>query len=185
METNDSTGAIPPRQAVIPKGLLRPEEEVILALKPSGWFVLLVSARFCQWLAVILLFAWVLDWSGALKLSMDVVLLAGVAAALIRLLVACLQWICRTYVLTTRRIIRVKGVLWVRIFECGLARVQNTTLSQPLLQRVLRTGTLFFATAGTAGSDAAWLIIAKPALVHQFVVQWVERAQALGGPAVP
>jgi hypothetical protein len=183
--TDPDNQASQPHQAVIPKGLIRPDERVILAIKPSGVFVLLVSAHFWAWLVIILAAAWAYDRWGIVKMPMSTLLPVAAAAALARLLLASIQWLCRTYVLTDRRIIRVKGVLWVRIFECGLSRVQNTALSLPLAQRVLGAGTIYFATAGTAGRDAAWLIVARPKEVHQTVAQWVQSAQSSAGPTVP
>jgi uncharacterized membrane protein YdbT with pleckstrin-like domain len=147
----------PPLAAAIPAGLVRPDERVILALKPSWAFVPLVCRRFWLWLAVLALGAWAVNHWGLFTLPIDRLLLGAVAAGVIRLAISLLQWLCRIYVMTDQRVIRIKGVLWVRVFECGLSRVQNTDLSMPLAQRALGAGTLYFATAGTAGRDAAWV----------------------------
>jgi uncharacterized membrane protein YdbT with pleckstrin-like domain len=177
--------ARPQRQAAIPEGHVRPDEKVILSLKPSWAFGLLVSISFWEWLGVLLAGAWALDTWRLVKLPMYWLVAVAITAALVRLVVAAVQWLCRTYVLTDQRVIRIKGVLWVRVFECPLSRIQNTDLSMPLSQRVFGAGTLYFSTAGTAGLDPAWAVIAEPTEVHQVVSEWVRRAQVPTGPPVP
>jgi uncharacterized membrane protein YdbT with pleckstrin-like domain len=170
--------AVGPTRLPLPEGLVRPEERVILALKPSWAFVVLICAPLWMLLAAFLAAAWVVNHWQVFKLPMNWLVLAAVCLALVRLLVALVQWLARWYVLTDRRIIRVKGVLWVQVFECSLARIQNTALSLPLSQRALGAGTLYVSTAGTAGADPAWLVIARPAQVHQTVTAWIGRAQS-------
>jgi uncharacterized membrane protein YdbT with pleckstrin-like domain len=99
------------------------------------------------------------------------------AGVLVRLVVGCLQWFSRLYVLTNRRVLRVKGVLNVQVFECRLERIQNTFMSLSLPERLTGMGTIFFATAGTGLPEAAWLMINRPREVHEIIVTYIERAQ--------
>ena len=166
-----------PAPAVLPAGLVRADEPIILAIKPSLAFLLLVSLPWLLWLAAGLLAAWGIEALGVFDLPLRPLAAVAVTLAVGRVIVAALQWLARIYVLTEARIIRVKGVLWVRVFECSLSRIQNTALSLPLAQRVLGVGTLHFATAGTAGMDATWLVISRPREVHEIVAECVRRAQ--------
>jgi hypothetical protein len=100
-----------------------------------------------------------------------------VVAAAVRLVVAALQWQGRVYVLTDRRVMRLKGVLRIDLFQCPLTRLQQTELTLPLPERVLFCGTVLFFTAGTDLADAAWLTVARPAQVYRTVLDAIEQAR--------
>lgn len=161
--------------AIIPQELISDGEVVILAIKPSLWFILLVSMR---WLAVAavacvaaeLLDGQVLSHVFALRIQQAAILIAA-----IRLIVGALQWLGRVYVLTDRRVMRLKGVLRIDLFQCQLSRIQHTELSLPLSERILFCGTVVFFTAGTDMPDAAWLTVPRPAQVYQAVIDTIDR----------
>jgi len=159
----------------IPARLIQPDEEIVLAIKPGGCFVLVVSAPFMAGLAILAAASHLA--AGLANLHVPTVTAMCVAAGLLRVLVACLQWLGRTYVLTNRRMLRIKGVLRVNVFECGLARIQNTRLSLSPAERLFGMGTILFATAGTGEAQAAWLMIARPGEVYPVVVEYIRRAQ--------
>lgn len=165
-----------PAALAVPAGLVADGEQIILAIKPGGFFVLLVSLPVIVLAAIGVTVALLLgDVVGVVVAPRTLIGVCGSAVA-VRLGVAVLQWLARLYVLTDRRVIRVKGVLHVQVFECPLARVQNTFLSLSLAERLLGMGTIFFATAGTGVAEAAWLMINRPAEVHEIVVEHVRRA---------
>lgn len=161
---------------VVPARLIQEGEEIVLALKPSGWFILLVSAPFTIAVIVLAVGACLVDAIGLAQLPLRSLALVCLAAVALRGIVACLQWVSRIYVLTNCRILRVRGVLTVDVFECALRRIQHTSLVLPLSERIFSIGTLVFATAGTAGPEAAWVMIARPSEVHEIVVEYIRRA---------
>jgi len=161
---------------VVPARLIQDGEEIVLALKPSGWFILLVSAPFTIAVIILAIGAYLVDTIGLAHLPFAQLALVCLGAIGLRLVVALLQWISRIYVLTNRRILRVRGVLTVDVFECGLHRIQHTSLVLPLSERIFAIGTLVFATAGTALPEAAWVMIARPSEVHEIVVEYIRRA---------
>ena len=162
---------------VVPARLIQEGEEVVLALKPSGLFVLLASAPFILAIAMVALGGYALDTLGIADLNLQLLALVCIAGGTLRLLIAFLQWLSRTYVLTNRRVIRVRGVLRIDIFECPLSRIQNTVLSLSVSERVFGLGTILFATAGTGRAEAAWVMLARPIEVHEIVVEYIRRAQ--------
>ena len=173
-----STAYAPPAVA-LPHNLIQDGEQIVLAIKPSLFFIVLTCLPFFLAAALVAVGAKVLDeWLPAVPLRL--VATVAVLSCLGRLIVAGLQWLARFYVLTDRRVLRIRGVLSVQIFECPLTRIQNTSLVMTLAERVVGLGTLYFATAGTAGYEAAWLMIAKPREVHEVVVEYVNRAQRGG-----
>lgn len=162
--------------AMLPAELLQPGELIILLLKPSPWFILLVPARF---IAVVLLCAFLivlLDRRGIdIGVGRSDLIIATLAIIGGRLFWQMLDWLSHVYVLTDQRVIRVFGVLNVQVFECPLSKIQQTDLILPFTQRLFWLGSIGFATAGTAAHEAYWLMIARPLEVHQKVVETLRR----------
>ena len=94
----------------------------------------------------------------------------AVVIVIVRLFIAVLQWACRHYILTDRRVIRIRGVLTVDIFQSTLGRLQNTFVTMTLVQRILGLGDVAFATAGTGLVEAVWSYCRNPLAVHQRVM---------------
>ena len=101
--------------------------------------------------------------------------LLGMSLIALRLVWQFVDWLSRVYVLTDQRIIRVRGVLRVSVFECRLAQIQQTDLLFTLRERLFGLGTLGFSTAGTAFTDAYWTMVAQPLDVHEKVVATIKR----------
>ncbi|MFI4859393.1 MAG: PH domain-containing protein [Phycisphaerales bacterium JB063] len=176
----NADGAAEPLSAqaavMLPAQLLQPGEIIILLLKPSPLFIVLAPLRT---LIIILLGVLLLGQLQArginLGLSHADLVLAGSGLIGARLFWQVLEWLNQIYVLTDQRVIRVRGVLNVRVFECPLQNIQQTDLILPLLQRLFGLGTLGFATAGTAFHEAYWLMLSRPLDVHQKVVETLRR----------
>jgi uncharacterized membrane protein YdbT with pleckstrin-like domain len=161
---------------LLPANLLSGDEIVILVLKPSLWFVLFRSFR---WLAAMALVVWFIGYFGHLvpmaKNSTVINVVVAVAAA--RVGFAMLDWAARSYVLTNRRVMRVRGVFNVDLFECQLTKVQNTYLTLTWYERMFGLGSITFTTAGTAGTDPSWVNISRPLEVHEHVRAAINKAQ--------
>ncbi|MEM6258712.1 MAG: PH domain-containing protein [Planctomycetota bacterium] len=168
--------ALAQANAMLPAQLLQPGEIIILLIKPSPLYILLVPLRF---IAITLLCALLLGQlkTRGISLGLDRHDLVIAALAVIggRLFWQLLDWLGQVYVLTDQRIIRVMGVLNVQVFECPLQKVQQTDLILPLIQRVFWLGSIGFATAGTAVHEAYWLMVAKPLEVHAKIVETLRR----------
>jgi len=77
--------------------------------------------------------------------------------------------------LTDRRVVRIKGVIRIYVFEASLKQIQHTNVYMSLHERIFGLGTLAFTTAGTAGVEASWLMVPRPMEVHRKVVQTLQR----------
>src|SRR5205085_12483023 len=77
-----------------------------------------------------------------------------------------------TYTVTNQRLTIEVGLLSRDLHHARLARVQNVSSSQTLLQRMLRVGTVDFDTAGEAGFDFSFRGVANP----REIVRTVDRA---------
>lgn len=160
---------------MLPAELLQPSEIVVLILKPSVWYILLGSLRFLTVTAILAAAALWLNSAGVLNSTRHDILSLAVLACAIRLFWQFLDWMGRTYVLTDRRVIRVLGVVRIRVFECPLNKIQHTNLTFSLRERFFGLGTIGFATAGTGIVEAYWVSIAKPLETHRIVVNTIER----------
>jgi uncharacterized membrane protein YdbT with pleckstrin-like domain len=169
-----------PVEALVPAHLLDGGEVVLFAIKPSPWFVLIVSLR---WLAVAILLG-ILANRDLLPSGVRWYLYqSAVAVAGFRLGWAILEWVSRLYVLTNHRVMRIRGVFYVELFECTLSKLQNTYATFSLAERLTRTGTITFQTAaagGGPGGTASWRIVSRPLEVHQKLREAIRREQNRG-----
>jgi len=161
---------------MLPRELLQPGEIIILLLKPSPLFILLMPIRFITAVVLMALLAKLLMDKGiALGIGSHDLVVATVALVGLRLFWELLHWLSQVYVLTDQRVIRISGVLNVHVFECPLKQIQQTDLILPLLLRIFGLGTIAFATAGTASREAYWLLLARPLEVHKKVIETLRR----------
>ncbi len=164
-----------PLDEVVPAAMLDGGEVVHFALKPSPWFIPLVSLR---WLVcgVLLALSARSDWLSQYAWYLH---RAAFWVCAIRLALAVLQWVSRQYVLTNRRFMRIRGVFRVELFECPLTRIQDTELTLSPLERLCRIGSIRVETAGTDGA-AAWRMVARPLEVLDKLRKAIDRAQHRG-----
>jgi len=161
--------------ALLPAQLLQPGEIIILLLKPSPLYVLLSSLASLSGVAIVILAALWFASLGILPVTKTNLIILGVVLAGLRLLWGLLEWLSRVYVLTDRRVLRIRGVLRVNVFESPLKNIQHTSAIYSVRERLFGLGTITFATAGTAWTEAAWEMVARPLDVHQTVVQALSR----------
>ncbi|MHC5022432.1 MAG: PH domain-containing protein [Planctomycetota bacterium] len=170
-------GALPLERAaeVLPADLIHDDEVIILLLRPSILFIPLSALGSLAFIAIV---AFMLAWMGRLGWffwSDTTAFALGAGLAALRLGWQTLEWYCRVYVLTDRRIIRRMGVLRVAVFETSLSSIQHTSVFQLLRERVVGLGTIGFATAGSDTFEAFWTTIARPFAVHKTVVDAINR----------
>ncbi len=161
--------------AMLPTQLLHDGEVIILLLKPSPWFIVLDVLPWLGCLGLVLTGGLVLTAQGLWSLGRTDLVLAALTLAGLRLFWQFLEWLSRVYVLTDRRILRVRGVVRVQVFECALSRIQHTQADFSLRERLFGLGTISFATAGTAVVEVSWRMLAKPLEVHQIVLRTLDR----------
>ena len=166
-----SVGLAQAAERVAKLNLLNGSEVIILAIKPSLWYVLGVSGR---WLAVLLpvsiacWWAWQISWfTGQAQVLLGIAL-AGVS---IRLAFGLLQWQSQVYVLTNLRILRIQGVLRVEMFQCHLLRLKDVTLSSGFAEKLLGLGTIGLVADSSAQPGAHWVNVRHPVEVSQQILE--------------
>lgn len=163
-------------EQLVPAHLLDGDEIVIFAIKPSPWYILIVSLK---WIVAGVFLALLAGNQSVPVVSRWYLYQLAFWLTGARLAWATLDWVSRLYVLTNRRVMRIRGVFNVELFECGLDRLQNTYLNLSISERITHTGTLTFQTAGTAAS-ASWRIIARPLEVHEKLREAIRRSKNRG-----
>lgn len=161
--------------AMLPAQLLQPGELIILMIKPSALYILLAPLRALFVIIVAVMLFDQLASTDMVNLSRQDVSLAGIFLVGLRLFWQFLDWMSRVYVLTDRRVIRVKGVLRVEVFEASLKQVQHTEAHFSIRERMFALGTISFATAGTSAPEAYWRMVSKPLQIHQTIVRTLDR----------
>ncbi|MDB5321568.1 MAG: hypothetical protein JWN40_3199 [Phycisphaerales bacterium] len=178
----DSCPAHPPTAAVTPLGamlvrhILRDGEVVLLALKPSFWFILLSSLRFIAVVSILALGA--IAWEGRhnrewFYIEAAIFLLAG------RIMWATLQWMGRLYVLTDLRVIRLSGVFKLDIFDCALRKIARTEVTSSSRERLCGTGSIEIIP-GDDRTPAIWQTVRRPLEVNELIVSTINRAKQHG-----
>lgn len=165
--------------AVSPAQVLRGDELIELSIKPSLWYILMVSGRVVAGIGVLAGAVAVSSARGGWSAGALVVFVACVLIAVGRIAVASLQWASRLYVLTNRRVLSFHGVLNVAVEEAPLARVSELVLQVPPAQRWLWIGTLEIRGAADAPT-VAWRHINRPHEIYRKVKRAVHEAQHRG-----
>lgn len=160
---------------IVPGYLLHGGEIIILAIKPSMWFLGLVSLRWLAAAAVVILLApWIVRVYPAFTQS--ALTQSALLITALRLIIALLQWSSRLYVLTNRRVMNCTGLTNIRIFEAPLVKIRNTYVNVRRFEKLFKVGSIGFSLQGSKYVDSWWDQIANPHEVHEQVRKAIERA---------
>lgn len=154
--------------------LLNGSEIIILAIKPSLWYVLLVSARLSAVLLAVCIAAWVSGQMGWLSGQAQVLMGIALAGISMRLAFGLLQWQSRAYILTNLRVLRIRGILRVEMFQCHLLRLKEVSLTSNPTERLLGLGSIDLINDSlnqTGETAACWRNIRRPEQVRQQILQ--------------
>jgi hypothetical protein len=153
-------------------------EIILLAVKPSRWFVLLVSWPVVLLAAVVATGAYVLAGQVNWEVNTRLVGLVCTAAACTRVTFACLQWLGRQYILTNRRVIRLRGAFHEELTQCRLKDLLSVHLSISSSEHLLGTGSVLFErTDQRLAGELHWILLAEPKEVHRAVCEAWNRAR--------
>jgi uncharacterized membrane protein YdbT with pleckstrin-like domain len=134
-----------------PDGVLTTEEEVVLHLHPHGRTAVRPVLVLVVAIALITV-AWVmLPTNPGGRIGVLVIGAAALLFALVKGVWPLVVWRCTHYVLTNERILLQDGVLARVRRDLPLARVNDHAMSQSLLDRMFRSGTLTIDSLGERG----------------------------------
>jgi len=164
-----------PLGALLTGRVLHDGELVILALKPSRWFILLISLRFVA--AAVLLMVLAAIYNEQLHYHAPRYWTAGAMLIAGRLTWATLQWIGRLYILTDLRVLRISGVFTPEIAQCPLRKVAAVDVSRSVKERLTRTGTIHVRTGDPSCDSTAWQTVPHPQRIRQQILDAIRRSR--------
>ncbi|MEM8737080.1 MAG: PH domain-containing protein [Planctomycetota bacterium] len=171
----DADHAVVRAATMIPAQLLQPGEIIILRLKPHPLYMVLSPLKTLVIMTLVTLLGVRLARNAeAYDLAQNLVVIGGLLVVA-RLFWQFLEWLSRVYVMTDQRVITVAGVFRVRVTDTPLSRITHSQLFFSLRERFFALGTLGFNTAGTALTEAYWVMVAQPLEVHAKVVETLKR----------
>lgn len=186
MSNIPSAGEINPTLSmeVVPPALLHSGEVVILAIKPSVWYIMLVSwpvlatAVLLPLLMTSAMRVFEIKGQGLLVPVSTLCTLAAIS----RIALAIYQWTGRLYVLTNLRIMRIRGLARPDVFDCPLKKIAKVLPSQMLIEKAIGLGSLLFELKGESDIAAAtqehsWLHIAHLEEVSTIVNETIHRVK--------
>jgi uncharacterized membrane protein YdbT with pleckstrin-like domain len=166
MAADPGTSAVNPDlvSAMVPAQMLDEDEVVLILTKPSLFYIFYTSAFFIAITLVIgALAAKTAYINDLLNLTPRSIAFITLLVCLGRIIWALLVWTSHVYMLTNRRVVTIKGVINVHVFQAPLRKIQSTLLYRPIFQRLIGTGTIGFSTAAAAGSpESTWVMISRP-----------------------
>jgi uncharacterized membrane protein YdbT with pleckstrin-like domain len=157
--------------------LLDGDEIVELSIKPSRWFIAIVSLRFVVVVGALAAILALATRDRPTPFTAYAVFLA-VLAVLVRIVVASLQWASRVYVLTNRRVMRLAGVLNVELADCRLTRISGTNLRLGTIPRLFGLGSIHITPAVEQPPPIVWEHVAKAGEIYAKVVRAIKKAQS-------
>ena len=166
---------LPAEWSGLPGGVIDGGEIVLMAFKPSMWRPLFDSM---PWLVTVGVFAIGILMLGAPLPGMSVSVSAQLVLAIgfIRVIFAMVRWIATWYVLTSRRIMDVRGARAPRIHSLALIEIRNTYLNATAPERLVRIGTIAFVSKHADDRPHFWESVARPEEVHARIRRAIENA---------
>jgi hypothetical protein len=163
--------------ALLGSHILRDGELIIMILKPSLWFIAFNSLTFALGIAIAAVAVALADRHTHDDLYFEAALfvIAG------RLMWAVLQWMGRIYILTDQRVLRIRGVFSVDIFDCPLRKVVRARMVSISREKVVGVGSIEIIPSDESLPTAIWQTVAKPKEVLERLRAAITRAKQSGG----
>ncbi|MCE5327393.1 MAG: hypothetical protein ABFD92_18405 [Planctomycetaceae bacterium] len=166
-------------QPIIPAGVLQDGELILLAIKPSGWYILLTSWPMLLVAALALVISSIVDGFVGRNWGAQVLFPACVVLAGVFLTVACIGWLGRMYVLTNRRMLRIYSMRKLDVVGWELRRVSQVQLTASRAEKLLGIASLTLVLSDADDKQPAWAHIARPLEVHKLVLEAVYHAKGM------
>jgi len=156
-------------EPAVPAKLLEEGEIVILAIKPSLWFVLISSWSVLAVVGIVALVALLAGEVPGAWVPRRIIFSLCFVVGVVRVMVAGFQWAGRLYILTNRRLMGICGVVSVDVSQCPLRQIGEVVPCVSRLERPLGLGSLFFKDREGSVCEADWVNLARPGDVEQLV----------------
>lgn len=148
---------------IVPEAVVRDDEVIILAVRPSLWFIPLRAVPGIAMAVVIVAGLWGYEkcTGGVPYAAAAAVFAAGLLCGGIYIAIAALRWISRLYILTNRRLLTIQGGWKPDVFECPLARISDVVAVYYGPERLLGIGSLAFTVEDNPYARPDWIHLRK------------------------
>ncbi|MCE5326679.1 MAG: hypothetical protein LLG01_09710 [Planctomycetaceae bacterium] len=164
---------------MISSGILQDGEVILLAIKPSGWYILLASWPILLVAALAVVASSVADGFIGSDRSARVLFPACLLLAVACLTAAFIGWLGRMYVLTNRRILRIYSMRKLDVACWDLRSVNQVLLTASRAEKLLGIASLTLTLDHPDDKQPAWAHISRPLEVHKIVLEAVYRAKGM------
>jgi hypothetical protein len=151
-------------------------EVILLALKPSPWFMLIASLPVLISAGVVAALAYVAGTYCGVNCDRLAYAFA-VVVTVMRVTVASWQWLGQTYLLTNLRVLNIRGLMKVQTAFVPLLEIGRVELTESLPERVVGVGTLSFLGGEHPMPRLIWQSISQPAKTQKAVEEAIDRAR--------
>lgn len=165
----DPIEADPRAAAMLPPDLIDPGELVLLLTKPSPWYVALASLRGVLAIVLLGLLALSLEHRGLVPLARTDLVLITVGLAGLRIFFQGVDWLGRVYVLTDRRVLRVRGMARIHVYACPLRELETLRVTRSRPEGWLGLGNIGLVPTGARHPAAWWILVDDPETVAERV----------------
>ncbi len=177
----DSVGVAQSAARLAEFGLLNGSEIIILAIKPSLCYVLFVSGRWLAILLPVVIMSCLSAQMGWFGMQAQVLLAISLVGMIMRLAFGLLQWQSRVYILTNLRVVRIRGVVRVEMFQCSLLQLKDVLLRAGVAERLLALGTIGLVKDSSGKTAACWRNIRRPEQVRRQILKAIDSLKGRGG----
>jgi hypothetical protein len=172
-----SSALAAPLAALLDPAFLNRGEIILLALKPSLWFIPLTSgpvlAMITITLSVLLHFT---SATSGRRLEIDLAMIVAV----LRITWSILTWMGRLYLLTDLRLLRLGGVFTTDVVSCPLRKVAGVRLLPTNAERLAGVGSIYILPRDQDHPPMFWQTVAQPVLVQKEILAAISRASQSG-----
>lgn len=166
----------PPATITAADALLQDGELIILSIKPSGWYVTLVSWPVLLAAALVAVGVAFADRLGMCPVDRKLIQWLCGGAAVVRLAGGAAQWAMLRYILTSRRLLRVGASGPTGMAELPLACVYSAEVTQDSAERILMVGSLVFLGKFGRPLPMSWAYVAQPRKVCNTINEAIAKA---------
>jgi hypothetical protein len=142
--------------------LLQDGEIIIMSIKPSPWYVLLVSLPVVVASTVTAAAAAVCNRFGLLTAAHPLIYALAAMCIAGRLVVAAVQWMGVRYVLTNHRMLRLRTLLSTTVYEVPLQLIERAAVGVSMPERLVGVGSVCYLGENGKPFGAVWLCVAEP-----------------------
>lgn len=159
--------------------LLADGEVVLFALRPSGWFIVLATLPVFSVAVFMMAVSLVLVYGMGFRSAFPPgsLMLICFVAIVLRAGIAFVQWVGRMYVLTNRRVMRLRGLAQPVVYDRPLQDIQRVECVRRRSDRALGLGSLLFHAGPSVDWELSWTHLARPEQVMEAVNDAIRKSR--------